>query len=71
MTIYELIRNLKMYKFKRLQDSERNEPKKENSLLLMVGKNKSSEDKNNMGYLTHRFQKMVKSRALQNKRKLK
>ncbi|XP_070013253.1 uncharacterized protein [Nicotiana sylvestris] len=61
LTIEELIRNLKTYELKRKIDNEIREPKKENNLVLKADNNDSSEEENDMAYLTKRFQKMVRS----------
>ncbi|XP_070022945.1 uncharacterized protein [Nicotiana sylvestris] len=45
---------------KRKIDSERREPKKEKNLILKADSNDSSEEDNEMTYLTKRFQKMVR-----------
>ncbi|XP_070003022.1 uncharacterized protein [Nicotiana sylvestris] len=55
MTIEELIVNLKTYELKRKIDSEKREPKKEKNLVLKADNNDSSEEDNDMDYLTKRF----------------
>lgn len=52
MVTNELIGNLITYKHKREQDFERNEPKKERSLVPKANKNDSIKDEHNVGYLT-------------------
>ncbi|XP_070016969.1 uncharacterized protein [Nicotiana sylvestris] len=60
LTMDELIGNLKTYEMKRKKDSERREPKKEKNLVLKPESSDSSEEDNDMAYLTKRFQKMVR-----------
>ncbi|XP_070004811.1 uncharacterized protein [Nicotiana sylvestris] len=60
LTIDELVGNLITYEMKRKIDSERREPKKEKNLVLKAKSNDSSEEDNDMTYLTKRFQKMVR-----------
>ncbi|XP_070009887.1 uncharacterized protein [Nicotiana sylvestris] len=60
LTIDELVENLKTYEMKRDIDSERRESKKEKNLVLKADSNDSSEEDNDMAYLTKRFQKMVR-----------
>ncbi|XP_070006495.1 uncharacterized protein [Nicotiana sylvestris] len=60
LTMDELIGNLKTYEMKIKKDSEKREPKKEKNLVLKVENNNSSEEDNDMAYLTKRFQKMVR-----------
>ncbi|XP_070015656.1 uncharacterized protein [Nicotiana sylvestris] len=56
----ELIGNLETYEMKRKKDSERREPKKEKNLVLKAKSSDSSEEDNDMAFLTKRFQKMVR-----------
>ncbi|XP_070019576.1 uncharacterized protein [Nicotiana sylvestris] len=60
LAIEELIENLKTYELKRKINNERREPKKEKNLVLKANYNDSSEEDNDMAYLTKRFQKMVR-----------
>nr|XP_009800913.1 PREDICTED: uncharacterized protein LOC104246732 [Nicotiana sylvestris] len=45
---------------KKKKDSERREPKREKNLVLMTDSNGTSDEDNDMAYLTRRFQKMVR-----------
>ncbi|XP_070018193.1 uncharacterized protein [Nicotiana sylvestris] len=56
----ELIGNLKTYEMKRNKDNKRREPKKEKNLVLKAKRSDSSDEDNDMAYLTKRFQKMVR-----------
>ncbi|XP_070026037.1 MAR-binding filament-like protein 1 [Nicotiana sylvestris] len=56
----ELIGNLKTNEMKRKKDSERREPKKEKNPVLKVERSDSSDEDNDMAYLTKRFQKMFR-----------
>ncbi|XP_070014914.1 uncharacterized protein [Nicotiana sylvestris] len=60
LTMDKLIGNLKTYEMKRKKDNERIEPKKEKNLVLKAESSDSSDEDNDMAYLTKRFQKMVR-----------
>ncbi|XP_070011353.1 uncharacterized protein [Nicotiana sylvestris] len=60
LTIDELVGNLKTYEMKRKIDNARREPKKEKNLILKAESNDSSEEDNDIAYLTKIFQKMIK-----------
>ncbi|XP_070022252.1 uncharacterized protein [Nicotiana sylvestris] len=60
LTIDELVENLKTYEMKKKIDIERREPKKKKNLVLKAESNDSSEEDNDIAYLTKRFQKMVR-----------
>ncbi|XP_070018311.1 uncharacterized protein [Nicotiana sylvestris] len=68
LTIDELIGNLKIYEMKRKIDSERREPKKEKNLVLKAESNDSSDEDNNMAYLTKAKRNLVPDKLFKKKR---